>query len=631
MGRLVILFAVSAAVIAAVASAASSSGDHAVIVFAADRSPIYYGEIYRVDLDGKRIDLSRSAAYDVAPAVSPDGKLVAFASNRGGRAALYTVHIDGTHLSRVSPFFFTPGESQGVNGVIAWSPDGKRLVAALSGYGNANIIWFGGNSIHGIATSLQWSPAGTEVAYQSNSSGIQVVTSTGTPLWTAPSDYGQPYGWSTTTGRLAVERNKTIVVYDDHGRKLSSFPGTNPSWSPNGIRLASVLGRRLQVRTSGLGAPTIDAQLPPTAYDAAYGPIDWLGNQRVRIANGDGFTGYDVADNRPLQLPGPFAGFNYPDARSADGREVATITANKDLTATLSVNGGPILATGPPCSEQPWFAPIEFTPDGKSIVYQGGCDEPNADIYAIGANGKGLVQLTHTGTHELEPVWSPDGTKIAYVQQVTANKCDGCNDRIWIMNADGSDAHQVTSDSDPWHDEHPSWSPDGTRLAFWRWTYESASVDVVPAAGGAVTRIVPGGSDPVWGPRGITFVNGSTNPTTLQTVRPDGTNARTVASDSGVLTNGLAVSRTGALAYLRTDQSGRLQLVVGTKPRVTLGGLHAPPSGSGLAWSPNGSEVAFDATDRQGLTDIWTAHTDGTHLARLTHGIGAVQGLSWRG
>ena len=94
-------------VLAAVAATGVGATPRAVsgtIVFAADRNPTLYGEIYRVDRNGRRVDLSRSPARDLAPAVSPDGRLVAFSSNRGGKLALYTVHLDGTHLKRVSPF-----------------------------------------------------------------------------------------------------------------------------------------------------------------------------------------------------------------------------------------------------------------------------------------------------------------------------------------------------------------------------------------------------------------------------------------------------------------------------------------------------------------------------------------------
>src|SRR5579884_3530089 len=76
------------------------------IVFAADRLPRAYGEIYRVTADGSRLDLSDSPAPDLAPAVSPDGRRVAFLSGRGGEWAFYVVGIHGRRLRRISPPLF---------------------------------------------------------------------------------------------------------------------------------------------------------------------------------------------------------------------------------------------------------------------------------------------------------------------------------------------------------------------------------------------------------------------------------------------------------------------------------------------------------------------------------------------
>jgi hypothetical protein len=56
--------------------AAVRSATRPEIVFAADRAAVRYGEIYVVDSSGKRIDLSRSPAQDISPAVSPDGRWV---------------------------------------------------------------------------------------------------------------------------------------------------------------------------------------------------------------------------------------------------------------------------------------------------------------------------------------------------------------------------------------------------------------------------------------------------------------------------------------------------------------------------------------------------------------------------
>jgi Tol biopolymer transport system component len=640
MSRVAFALLGSAVILVGAASASPAPAGPGVIVFAADRAPLYYGEIYRVDLDGKRVDLSRNVAHDVAPAISPDGKAVAFVSNRGGRVALYTVRIDGTHLARVSPYFFTRGDGQGAEGLVAWSPDGTRLAASIGGYGGASLLWFGdalgrGHAVHnGGAAAIRWSPDGSEVAYQSNDSEIDVVTPAGKRLWTVPGDYGRPFAWS-KRNRLAVEYDKTIAVYDERGRKLTSFRGSDAAWSPAGSRLATVLGRRLQVRPGGVGAPAVDAQLPPTTEGAAYGPIDWLGDARLRVANGDGFVGFDVADDRQLQLPPSFATFDYPDAVSADGNEVAAVTVRKDLTATLAVDGyggavGAPLAMGPPCSEQPWFQVVQFTPDARSLVYQTGCAEPNADLYSIGGNGKGLRQLTSTSAHEFEPTWSPDGTKIAYVQQIVANKCDGCPSTIWVMNADGTGQHAITVGGDGWFDDHPAWSPDGRAIAYQHATYDTGpSVWTIPAAGGAAAQLLSHGDDPAFGPTRLAYIRGDVAPTLVQTSRFDGTDARTVARDSAAEIGSLAWSGSGTLAYLRSDEHGRLSLVIGPA-RYPLGSLDASPLGSGLAWSPDGTELAFDATDREGISDLWVVRADGTHLVRLTTGIGAVVGLSWR-
>jgi Tol biopolymer transport system component len=620
-------------------SAAAKGASTGAIVFAADRAPVAWGEIYRVDANGARVDLSRSFASDVAPTLSPDGKLVAFQSNRGGHVALYAVGIGGAHLHRISPLFQT-AEGVSYGGEIAWSPDGKRLFADLRPVGTSPLggdaLWVGDLAGRGKVvgrSSVQhptWSPDGTRLAYEpvggTRGAEVDVVTAANTLRWSAPAS--SVPGWG-RGGRLAVIYHGTTSVYDETGHRLDAWIAGNAVWSPDGTELASLTAGRLEVRRGGVGRPFVDARV-------AKGSVDWLGNDRVRITTGTGYVGYDVAHRRALALPPTFSTFGlYPAVFSRDGTKIAGLTAHKDFSATLHIdtlggNVGRTLASGPPCSEQPWFQDVQFTPDGRSLVYQTGCAEPNADIYAIGADGKGLVQLTKTGSHEIEPAWSPDGSKIAYARAITANKCDGCDTTVWVMNADGSNPHAITTDADPWHDQQPTWSPDGTELAFYRWTYDAASLAVIPATGGSMKTIAKNGTDPKWGPTGIAFVNGGTLPTKIQVVQPDGTGTQTLAGDDGVLLNGLAVSRAGTVAYLRTVQAGRLQLVAGKATPVLLGGLHSVPSGSALAWSPDGTRLAFDAQDAVGVSDVWIVDRDGTHLTRLTHGVGAVEGLSWR-
>ncbi|HKC77028.1 MAG TPA: hypothetical protein VKB70_01450, partial [Gaiellaceae bacterium] len=67
----------------------------------ANRAPSVSGEIYRVDADGRQIDLSRSPYQDTSPVVSPDGRRVAFVSDRSGAQGVYQVGIDGRGLTRL--------------------------------------------------------------------------------------------------------------------------------------------------------------------------------------------------------------------------------------------------------------------------------------------------------------------------------------------------------------------------------------------------------------------------------------------------------------------------------------------------------------------------------------------------
>jgi Tol biopolymer transport system component len=59
-----------------------------------------------------------------------------------------------------------------------------------------------------------------------------------------------------------------------------------------------------------------------------------------------------------------------------------------------------------------------------------------------------------------DPVWSPDGSRIAFVSQQ-----DGSDD-IWVVYPDGSEPRNLTRNDWEW-DKHPWWSPDGRRIIFW--------------------------------------------------------------------------------------------------------------------------------------------------------------------
>jgi Tol biopolymer transport system component len=110
-----------------------------------------------------------------------------------------------------------------------------------------------------------------------------------------------------------------------------------------------------------------------------------------------------------------------------------------------------------------------LSPDGKRIVFTSARMFSNTfavfELYIMDVDGGNLQRLTTspemTWGYNVYPRWSPDGTRIAFIRSIN----DGVA-HVFLMNADGSDMHQVTSGD--LNDLGVSWSPDGRHLAISR-------------------------------------------------------------------------------------------------------------------------------------------------------------------
>ena len=117
-----------------------------------------------------------------------------------------------------------------------------------------------------------------------------------------------------------------------------------------------------------------------------------------------------------------------------------------------------------------WESDPTWSPDGRRIAYvhsrnplSPGCGPPcdnDYDIFVMNADGTGATRLTSNRFGAFEPEWSPAGDRIVFAAWPDP-PVQGFE--IFTMNPDGSQVTQLTSSG---LNRFPSWSPDGSRIAF---------------------------------------------------------------------------------------------------------------------------------------------------------------------
>lgn len=139
-------------------------------------------------------------------------------------------------------------------------------------------------------------------------------------------------------------------------------------------------------------------------------------------------------------------------------------------------------------SEGTWMAP-DVSPDGRTILF-----DLLGDIYALDADGGTARPLIVGQSFDTQPVFSPDGRRIAFL----SDRSGATN--LWVADADGRNAKRLSADTDPAIYTSPAWSPDGrfvyvsrtihTLLAFELFAYDAAGGNGIK-----VTRAQPGGNE----------------------------------------------------------------------------------------------------------------------------------------
>jgi Tol biopolymer transport system component len=340
---------------------------------------------------------------DTQPAFSPDGKLIAFRSERSG-GGIYVMGAAGEPARRLTDFGYNP----------SWSTDGRKILIATEGIlrpedraATGSRLWivdYPGGEKHllfqGDAVQPQWSPNGKRVAFWA------IDSRGGRDVWTIPAQ--SPNG-----------------VNPQASRVTEGFINWNPVWSPAG--------------------------------NALYFSSDRSGSMNLWRVQIDEESGKVLG--KPEVVSTPSADSSHISI-APDGRRLAYVqysfTANLykvpfDSVSELAKGEPHAITHGSRQATRP-----SLSPDGKWLAYNTWAKQE--DLFVVKTDGTGLRELTNDFYQDRGPRWSPDGKRLAFFSNRSGKY------EAWTINFDGTGLRQLTNY--PEHMVvSPVWSPDGRRIA----------------------------------------------------------------------------------------------------------------------------------------------------------------------
>ncbi len=252
--------------------------------------------------------------------------------------------------------------------------------------------------------------------------------------------------------------------------------------------------------------------------------------------------------------------------------------------------------------------------------------EDDGEIWVMNADGTNqtrLIEAPGNEIHAVAPAWSPDGTQIAWTRWTPNQTGRDFNADVWIAATDGSGARPLAEGAEwQWI---PHWSPDGVWISYTVEPDPSLQIGDPggPRPGGP---IAPNDQGFAIGPAPL--VTGGTG-ADLWRVRADGTGEPERLTEVAGDDRAGDYSPDGSQITFDATRDGNTEIYVidadGANPRRLTddGGEDWAPD-----WSPDASRIAFNS-DRNGNDDIFVMAADGSGLVQVTNDPMDERGASW--
>ena len=439
------------------------------------------GDIYTMPLaGGTPTRIAEGLAWEVQPRWSPDGRRLAFTSDRGGGDNIWLMNADGSDKRQVTKEDFR------LLNQPTWSKDG-RFIAAKKHFTTGRSLGTGEVWLYSVAGG-----GGVQLVKRANE---KLQKELGEPTYAAD---GKSifYTRNVTPGNVFVyAQDSNTDLFDIERYDLATGEVTTavtglggsvrPTPSPDGRKIAFVRRERTK---SKLYVKDLDSGAERKIYDA----LD-----------------RDVQET--WAVTGVYPNMSWtPDSRSvvfwaggkirrvdADGTNAAVIPFRVNDTRRVIDGPHPQIEVSPATIETRTPRWASVSPDGRTVVF-----ETLSKLWTKPMAGGSPKRLTGAGDAlELFPSWSRDGRQIVYVEWTDAGL-----GRINVVGANGGKPRTVTAH--PGHYAKPRFSPDGRSIAFESrstegltsslWT-ANPGVFIVPVAGDAATLVSKDGREPQFG------------------------------------------------------------------------------------------------------------------------------------